>query len=68
MNQDWLDNMEKIRFRWNTTYLDMLHWGELYMPEEMGFIYWQIGKPDGQLPYRERGYFETFDGEIVELV
>ena len=50
----WLDNMEKIRFRWNTTYMDMDYYGELFMPEEMGFTYWKLGRPDGQLPYKDR--------------
>lgn len=54
INYEWLDNMEKIRFRWFTTYMDMLFWGELFMPEEMGFIFWKLGKPDAQLPYQDR--------------
>ncbi len=53
-NNEWLEDMEKIRFKWNTTYLDMFYYGELFMPQEMGFIYWQLGNTDGQLPYRDR--------------
>ena len=54
MNENWLENMEKIRDRWNTTYMDMDYWGSNFMPEEMGFIYWKLGKPDAQLPYKDR--------------
>jgi hypothetical protein len=68
INTDWLENMKKVRFRWETTYLDHLHWGTNFMPEEMGFIYWKIGTPDQRLPYRNRGYFETVDGDIVKMV
>lgn len=54
MNKEWLDNMNKVRDRWNTTYLDMFHWGDNFMPQEMGFIYWQTGNIDYQLPYGNR--------------
>ncbi len=54
INLKWIENMEKIRDKWNTSYFDMFHYGELFMPLEMGFIYWQLGKPDGQLPYSDR--------------
>ncbi len=60
--------MEKVRFRWSTTYMDMLHWGENYMPEEMGFIFWKLGRPDGQLPYCDRGYVLNEAGERVKRV
>lgn len=65
INLEWLDNMEKIRFRWNTTHFDMLHYGELFMPEEMGCIYFLLGKPDGQLPYygRPNNYFKETEGD-----
>lgn len=46
--------MEKIRDKWNTSYLDMCYYGAMFMPEEMGFIYWKLGRPDGQLPYKDR--------------
>lgn len=65
---EWLKNMEKIRFRWLTTYLDMLHWGDNYMPEEMGFIFWSLGEPDYQIPYCERGYALDYNGKRVKRV
>ena len=65
---EWFENMEKVRFRWLTTYLDMFYCGDNYMPEEMGFIFWSLGKPDYQLPYCDRGYFLNYKGERVKRV
>jgi len=68
IRNEWLENMEEVRFRWNTTYLDMIHWGDNFMPLEMGFIYWALGKPDPQLPYAKRGYCFKENGEIYKTV
>lgn len=68
MNKEWLDNMKKVRDRWESVYLDMLHWGDNYMPLEMGFIFWSLGKPDHSIPYSNRGYYFDLDGKIWERV
>ena len=64
----WLKCMEKVRDRWLTTYMDMLHWGDNFMPEEMGFIYYSLGKPDFQIPYPKRGYAFNDKLEIYKRV
>jgi len=68
MNNEWLENMEQVRFRWETTYMEMMHWGGNYMPEEMGFIFWSLGKPDYRLPYANRGYCFKENREIYKHV